>query len=83
MHDKYGPYKVRQVVTPKQVTYSIGLPKEIGAPLSGKKFLVEVTQDGLLFTPAPTTTAPATSFSPDSDAVSLAERFGDSSGQGA
>lgn len=76
MAQKYGPYKVREVQTHKQVTYSIGLPKEVGAPLAGKKFVVEVTQDGLLFTPAPAEKPPVQEFTHNSDAIALSEKFG-------
>ena len=51
---KFGPYKVRKSVNTRQTSYSIGLPPEIGYPLAGRAFMVEVRENGILFTVAPT-----------------------------
>jgi len=71
----YGPYKIRKSRNNRQITYSVGLPVEIGQPLAGQRFMVEVTDEGILFRPAPLHTDPEENVVEDPNAAHLATLF--------
>lgn len=43
-----GFYKVRRVA---ENAYALGLPREVGEQLYGRVFAIEITDQGILFTP--------------------------------
>lgn len=72
----YGVYKVRKTTTNRQVSYSIGLPPEIGGPLAGQKFRVLVSGTQIILEPHIPGDEAAPEIEPAPEALELAKRFG-------
>lgn len=71
----YGIYKVRKTTTNRQISYSIGLPPEVGAPLAGMKFRVTVSGDEIILVPHLPGTDVVAEVEPAPEALELAKKF--------
>jgi hypothetical protein len=71
----YGVYKVRKMTSNKQVSYSIGLPPEIGSPLAGKKFRISISGTDIILTPHLAGEDSTQTVEPAPEAVALARQF--------
>jgi len=71
----YGVYKVRKTTTNRQVSYSIGLPPEIGGPLAGRKFRVSISGTDIILTPHFPGEESTPEIEPAPEAIALAKMF--------
>jgi hypothetical protein len=74
-HHSFGTYKIRVTRTPRQISYSIGLPPEVATPLAGKKFEVCVTDEGILLVPSTSDAVQSVEVVAAPEALAIARMF--------